>query len=91
MVRAEQEQVDACPVLIQPFGDVLMHPGDVIDSIQATRDPGLVRHDCHGDVGPVELGDRLGSPINELNAIDGAHISVINDDRAIAIEQDSWS
>jgi len=90
MVRAEQEQVDVRPVLGQAFGDVLMHPGDVVDSVQATRDPGLVRHDRNRDVGPVELGYCLRRALDELDTVYRTDVAMVNDDRAIAIEKDSW-
>jgi hypothetical protein len=90
MVRAEKEQVDVRSVLRKAFRDVLMHSRDIVDSIQAARDPGLVRHDSNRDTGPIELGYRLRRPVDELDAVDGADVAVVNDDRAIAIEKDSW-
>ena len=42
-----------------------------------------------GNAGPVEPGDRLRRPVDELDAVDRADVSVINDDRAVAIEKDA--
>ncbi len=78
VVRAVEKQID-----------VLVHPAYVVDPVQAPRDAGLVREHRDGDVGPVELGDRIRRPFDELDAVDGAHVSVVDDDRAVAIEQDS--
>ena len=73
----------------QVLGDVGVHPRDVLEAVEAPRDPRLVRH--HGDrqAGLVEPGDRLRRPGNELDPVNRADIPVVNDDRAVTIEEDS--
>ena len=65
-----------------------MYSGDVVDSVQATRDASLVRDDRDGDTCPVESGYRFRRPVDEFDAIDGAHLAMVNDDRAVTIEKD---
>ena len=59
--------------------------------VQPPRDPGLVRDHRDRDAGPVEPGDRLRRPFDELDPVDRPDVSVVDDDRAVAIEQDPWS
>ncbi len=89
MIGTVREQVDVCPVLGQVFRDVLVHPGHVIDSVQPSRDSRLVRYDRDGDTGPVEAGDRFRCALDEFDSVDRADVSMVNDDRAVAIEEDS--
>ena len=89
MVRAIQKQVDARPVLGQTRFDVLVHTSNVVDPVQAPRDPGLVGHHCDWDAGPIEPGNRLRRPFDELDPVDRADVSVVNDYRAVAIKKDA--
>ena len=49
-------------VLGQALGDVPVHPGDVVDAVEAPGDPRLVGHHRDRQAGPVERGDRLRAP-----------------------------
>jgi hypothetical protein len=69
--------------------DVLVHAGNVVDSVQALGNPGLVGHHCDWDAGPVEPGNRLRRPFDELHPADRAHISVVDDYRAVTIKKDA--
>ncbi len=76
-------------VLGQVRFDVLVYLDDIVDPVAAARDPGLVGDDGDGDAGPVERGDGLRRPVDELNAVDRAHVPVVDDYRAVAIKQDA--
>ena len=89
MVRAVQKQVDARPVPGQTRFDVLVHTSHVIDPVQAPCDPGLVGHHRDWDAGPVEPGNRLRRPFDELDPVDRAHVSVVDDYRAVTIKKDA--
>src|SRR5439155_1531183 len=52
------------------------------------RDASLVRDHRDGNTSPIEPGYRLRRAVDELNAVYRADVSVINDDRAVAIEKD---
>jgi hypothetical protein len=71
--------------------DVLVHLSDVVNSIKPARDAALIRHHSDRDAGAVELGDRLRRPWDELDAVDRADVSMIDDDRPVAIEKDPRS
>ena len=77
------------PVFGQVRFDVLVHLGDVVDPVPAARDPGLVGDDGDGDAGPVERGDGIRRPVDELDAVDRAHVPVVDDYRAVAIKQNA--
>jgi hypothetical protein len=68
-------------------GDVLVHLGYVIKSIESSRDSGLITHHRDWDSGPVEPGYCLGCTVNKFDTIDRADVSVVNDDRSIPIEK----
>ena len=85
MVWAIQKDVDAGPVPGQVRGDVLVHASNVVDPVQAPGDPGLVGHHCDWDVSPVEPGNRFRRPRDELHPVNRAHVSVIDDNRAVTI------
>ena len=89
MVRAIQKQVDVRTVPCQMRFDVLVHTGNVVDPVQASCDPSLVCHHCNWDAGPIEPGNRTRCPFDELNSVDRADVSVVNDYRAVAIKEDA--
>ncbi len=80
-----------CSMLRKALCDVLVHPDNVVDPVQAPRDPGLVGQHRNWDTSPIEFGDRLWCPFDELHPVDRADVSVINDYRAVAIEKDPRS
>ena len=88
VIGTVREQVDVGPVLGQVLRDVLVHPGHVVDPVQPSRDPRLVRHHRDGNTGPVEAGDRLRCALDEFDPVDRADVSMVDDDRAVAIEKD---
>src|SRR5689334_15346535 len=69
--------------------NVLVHTRNVVDPIQASCDPGLVGHYPNGDAGPIEPGNRIRCPFGELDPIDRAHVTVVDDYRAVAIKKDA--
>jgi hypothetical protein len=89
MIRRKQEQVDMGSVLGQVLRDELVYQGDIVDPVQAACDTGLVRDHRDRDTCPIESGDRLRRPVDEFDAINRAHIAVVNDDRTVTIEQDA--
>jgi hypothetical protein len=76
-------------MLGQVPGDVLVHGDDVLNAVITARDPGLVGHDCDRKAGTVERSDSVRGPVYELNPIDGSYISVVNDDRAVTVEENA--
>ncbi len=88
MIRREQKQVDLGPVLGQMLRDVLVYQGDIVDPVQPARNASLVRDQGNRDTCPVEAGDRSRRPVDEFDAINGAHVPVVDDDRAVTIEKD---
>jgi hypothetical protein len=66
-----------------------MYLGDIIDPVQAPGDTRLVRDHGDRDPGLIEPGDRLGGARDELDTIDGAHVAVVHDDRAVAIQKNA--
>jgi hypothetical protein len=89
MVRATQKQVDVRPIPCQTRFDVLVHTSNVVEPVQATRDTGLVGHHRNWDASSIEPGNRLRCPFDELDPVDRADVSVVNDYRAVAIEEDT--
>jgi hypothetical protein len=89
MVGRKQEQVDMGLMLGQVLRDVLVHQGDVVEAVQAACDTRLVRDHRDGDARAVESGDRFRRPLDELDPVNGAHVAMVNDDRAVTIEKDS--
>jgi hypothetical protein len=69
--------------------DVLVHTSNVVDPVQASCDPGLIGHYGNGDADPIEPGNRIRGPFDELDSVDRAHVSVVNDYRAVAIKEDA--
>jgi hypothetical protein len=89
MVWAIHEQVYARTVRCQLRFDVLVHTSNVVDPVQASCDPGLVSHHCNWDAGPIEPGNRTRCPFDELDSVDRADVSVVDDYRAVAIKEDA--
>jgi len=61
--------------LLDPTAEMLtsmlgMHLGDVVDPVPASRHPSLVGYYCDGDARPVERGDGIRRPVDELDAVD---------------------
>ncbi len=76
-------------VLSQPVCDVLVNLHHIFDAVHPPRDTGLICDHRDRDPGPVEAPDRFRGSLNEVDAVDGADVSVISDDSAVAIEKDS--
>jgi hypothetical protein len=89
MVWAIQEQVDARTVACQVRFDMLVHTSNVVDPVQASCHPGLVGHHGNREAGLIEAGNRARCPFDELDPVDRAHVSVVNDYRAVAIKEDA--
>ena len=84
-----EEPVDVGPVLSEQAGDVAVHVFDIADVVEPSGDPGLVGHDRHRHLGPVQPGDGLRGAVDELDPVDGSDIAVIDDDRPVSVEQDA--
>src|SRR5262249_24212776 len=89
VVRAVREHVDVRAVLGQMVRDVPAHRLGVVDAVQAPGYAGLVGDHRHRDPGPVEPGDGGGRAVDELDSVNGADVAVVDDDGAVAVEQDA--
>src|ERR1700683_1415083 len=69
--------------------DVLVHTSNVVDPVQASCHPGLVGHYRDRNAGPIESGDRIRCPFDELDSVDRTDVPVVNDYRAVAIKKDA--
>jgi hypothetical protein len=91
VMRAEEKQINVGPVFSQLGRDVAVHVSRPVQTKAPPSDPGLIGQDRDGKASPIEPGDGLWSALNELDAIDGADVAMINDDRAIPIKKDAGS
>src|SRR2546429_555343 len=79
---------DVRAVLREVGRDVLVDELDVVDAVEPAGDAGLVAHDGDGDAGSVERRDGLGGAVDEPHIGHGADVPPVDDDGAVAIEED---
>ena len=89
MIRAIQKQVNARTVFSQLLFDVLMDTSNVVDPVKTPCDPSLVGHHRNREAGPIEPGNRLCCPFDELDSVDRADVPVVNDNGAVAVKEDT--
>lgn len=88
MVRAVQKKVYVGAVLAKRCRNIGVNPLDVVGPVETASDPSLVAQHCHWDASVVEPSNCFWHPIDELDAVNGADVTVVDDDRTVAVEQE---
>jgi len=66
-----------------------VHLNHVVDAVHPARDAGLIGDHSDGDAGTIERADCFRCPVDEVDPVDRADVAVIDDDRAVAVQEDA--
>ena len=91
VVGTGQPHVDVRSRVGQDLRHVGVHAVHVLDRVEAAGHTPLVGADRDRHVCGVESRDRLGGTVDEVDPLDRADVAVVDDDRAVPVQQDARS